>query len=85
MWSPRTFLSAPIDSLEVFTGILRTVEETLSFPPQCYVCLMAMLPKSICDERDVVKCPSIYRIYCKARGFDVDEWNKAHLDFWDSA
>eukprot|EP00959_Pyramimonas_sp_CCMP1952_P454124 9469403-Pyramimonas_sp.AAC.1 len=46
---------------------------------------MAMLPMSICDERAIVKCPSIYRIYCKARGFDIDDWNKAHIDFWDSA
>eukprot|EP00959_Pyramimonas_sp_CCMP1952_P406876 8527653-Pyramimonas_sp.AAC.1 len=46
---------------------------------------MAMLPKSICDERAIVKCPSIYRIFCKARGFDIDDWNKAHIDFWDSA
>eukprot|EP00959_Pyramimonas_sp_CCMP1952_P211121 4418598-Pyramimonas_sp.AAC.1 len=36
-WSPRTFLPAPIDSLEVFTGILRTVEETLL--PSAMLCL----------------------------------------------
>eukprot|EP00959_Pyramimonas_sp_CCMP1952_P240727 5031143-Pyramimonas_sp.AAC.1 len=46
---------------------------------------MAMLPKSIKDERAITKCPTIYRIYCKARGFDIDSWNREHLEFWGTA
>eukprot|EP00959_Pyramimonas_sp_CCMP1952_P058226 1215729-Pyramimonas_sp.AAC.1 len=46
---------------------------------------MAMLPKSIKDERATAKCPTIYRIYCKARGFDIGSWNRKHLEFWDTA
>eukprot|EP00959_Pyramimonas_sp_CCMP1952_P279912 5852326-Pyramimonas_sp.AAC.1 len=46
---------------------------------------MAMLPKSIKDKRAIAKCPTIYRIYCKARGFDIAAWNREHLEFWGAA
>eukprot|EP00959_Pyramimonas_sp_CCMP1952_P253850 5303451-Pyramimonas_sp.AAC.1 len=81
LWKPRLFLSAPVDALERLIGIRNTIEATLSFPPQCHACIVALLPKSARDERTAVKCPELNRVYCQARGFDVDDWSQKHTDF----
>eukprot|EP00959_Pyramimonas_sp_CCMP1952_P425930 8921502-Pyramimonas_sp.AAC.1 len=46
---------------------------------------MALLPKSVQDERAVSKCSTLYRMYARMRGDQIHEWTVAHTDFWDSA
>eukprot|EP00959_Pyramimonas_sp_CCMP1952_P427419 8951681-Pyramimonas_sp.AAC.1 len=47
--------------------------------------IIALLPKAADAERPVCECPSLHRIYCRARGRGIDEWSRERENFWGTA
>ncbi|CAK0867312.1 unnamed protein product, partial [Prorocentrum cordatum] len=74
-WSPRSFLDLPGQALFSLAAIFNQCEKVMAFPQQCYLNVMALLPKSEKDERAVSKCSTMYRMYVRMRGDDVDAWS----------
>eukprot|EP00959_Pyramimonas_sp_CCMP1952_P219214 4583497-Pyramimonas_sp.AAC.1 len=57
----------------------------MMWPSQVFLGIIALLPKSLVDERPVCKCPTLCRVYCKIRGVFLDEWSRGHREFWGDA
>ena len=41
--------------------------------------------KSEVDERPIAVAPLLYRLWCRARGHEADDWCSARAGFWDTA
>eukprot|EP00959_Pyramimonas_sp_CCMP1952_P212103 4438628-Pyramimonas_sp.AAC.1 len=55
------------------------------WPTQTLLSVIALLPKSVDCDRPICKCPTLHRVYCKARNHHLDEWTADRSNFWDTA
>eukprot|EP00959_Pyramimonas_sp_CCMP1952_P011118 232919-Pyramimonas_sp.AAC.1 len=81
----RLLVSLPSEAVRAYTHLLNSCERRLMWPTQSMAGILALLPKSAESERPVCKCPTLYRVYCKARGSYVEEWLLAQVNHWDAA
>eukprot|EP00959_Pyramimonas_sp_CCMP1952_P201397 4211679-Pyramimonas_sp.AAC.1 len=65
--------------------LLNECERRLMWPTQVTVGIVALLPKSAESDRPVCKCPTLYRVYCKARGSYTENWTLAQVNHWGTA
>eukprot|EP00959_Pyramimonas_sp_CCMP1952_P172689 3608367-Pyramimonas_sp.AAC.1 len=64
---------------------LSQCERCIMWPTQTMLGIISLLPKAKDAERPVCKCAALHRVYCKARGRDVDSWTTERAAFWDAA
>eukprot|EP00959_Pyramimonas_sp_CCMP1952_P359981 7537573-Pyramimonas_sp.AAC.1 len=55
------------------------------WPAQTFSSIIALTPKSVECDRPICKCPTVHRIYCKARNHHLDDWTAERQIFWDTA
>ena len=67
-WSPRDFLRLLSQAVQSLAAVFSECEQSMYFPQQCYVTVMALLPKSVTEERAISKCSTLYRMYARTRG-----------------
>ena len=75
----------PLRAFTALSGFLETCERELAWPPQWLAIFTSLLPKSEIDERPIAVAPLLYRLWCRARGHEADDWCSARAGFWDTA
>ena len=84
-WGVSDWAQLPFEAKRDLAAMLNTVEETLSWPRQVLLNLVALLPKPAGGDRPIVLTASLYRLWSRLRKFLVSSWESEHRDFWDTA
>lgn len=74
----------PAKAVEVVTVFLRCIELIGRLPTQLMVLLSVMIPKSSAGFRALGIYPFLYRVWAKARRYQLRSWERKHRQKWFS-
>ena len=84
-WRAQDLANLPQQAFSALGGFLETCERELAWPPQWLAIFTSLLPESEVDERPIAVAPLLYRLWCRAREHEADDWCSARAGFWDTA
>ena len=84
-WRAQDLANLPQQAFSALGGFLETCERELAWPPQWLAIFTSLLSQSEVDERPIAVAPLLYRLWCRARGHEADDWCSATAGFWDTA
>ena len=85
LWRVKQWHVLPDEAKQMLADIMNGVEDSLSFPVQALLNVIAMLGKSTGGERPICLTTSIYRCYSRIRKTWVSSWESERAGFWDAA
>ena len=85
LWRVREWHVLPEEAKGMLTEILNQMEQSLIFPVQALLNVIAMMGKPSGGERPICLTTAIYRLYSRIRKTSVSTWEADKAGFWDSA
>ena len=85
LWRVKQWHVLPDEAKQMLADIMNGMEDSLSFPVQALLNVIAMLGKSTGGERPICLTTSIYRCYSRIRKTWVSSWESERAGFWDAA
>ena len=84
-WRAREWAELPLEGKAELKVILELVEETLRWPEQALVQVVALQDKPSGGDRPIALTSALYRTWGRLRGHRVQGWDAAKAGFWDAA
>ena len=84
-WTPGNWLNLPIEARRGIASILGECEAGLVWPHQVMQNAVALLGKSVTDDRPISLTSLLYAVYVKIKKHTITDFDREHATWWDSA
>ena len=84
-WRARDLANLPLQGFVALAGFPETCERELAWPPLLMEIFSFLFPKCDVDERPTAVALLQYRLWCRARRHEADDWCTGRAGFWDTA